>query len=240
MALRPELPQIACFDTAFHRRAPGLAHRFALPRELTEAGIERYSVIRSIRAIERADIIAVILDASEGVTAQDTHLAGFARDEAKGILLVVNKWDLVPQTSQVKEEWTLQVREEFKFIPYSPLLFVSAKQRWQISDIVNTVFQISEQRYKRVSTAALNDVIEEALHAHSPGTSRGRQLKIYYVTQVSVNPPTFVFFVNDAALLQFSYQRYLENRIRRAFGFEGTAVRMIFRTRVANQLEKRA
>ncbi|HVB96142.1 MAG TPA: ribosome biogenesis GTPase Der [Chloroflexota bacterium] len=204
-----------------------------------EVGVERYSVIRSIRAIERADVVAVIIDASEGVTAQDTHLAGFARDEAKGILLAVNKWDLVPQTNVTQEEWTLKVREEFKFVPFAPLLFLSARQHWHVTDVVNTVFRISEERHKRVPTAGLNDIVEEAVHAHSPGAPHGRQLKIFYATQVTVNPPTFVFFVNDSSLLQFSYQRYLENRLRQAFGFEGTAVRMFFRNRVATQTEKR-
>lgn len=197
-----------------------------------ERGIEQYSVLRAIRAIERADVVAVVLDATEGVTAQDTHLAGFARDEAKGIMLLVNKWDLVPQTDQAREQWTLEARSEFQFIPYAPLLFVSATQRWNLDKVTETIFRIAEERAKRVPTAALNELIQEAVHRHSPGTMRGRPLKIFYVTQVETNPPTFVFFVNDASLLQFSYQRYLENRLREAFGFEGTAIRMIFRTRV--------
>jgi GTP-binding protein len=205
-----------------------------------EPGIERYSVLRTARAIERSDIVVLVMDAVEGVTAQDTHLAGFARDEVKGLILAVNKWDLVPQTSQVRQEWTLQAREELKFVPYAPLLFVSAKQRWNIDDVVAAIFKIAEEREKRVPTPALNDLLQEAVHAHSPGAARGRPFKIFYVTQAGVNPPTFVFFVNDASLLQFSYQRYLENRLRQAFGFEGTAIRLVFRTRIDRRAAIRA
>jgi len=205
-----------------------------------QPGVERYSVLRAIRAIERADIVVLLIDATEGVTAQDTHLAGFARDEAKGIILAVNKWDTVPQTDQIRHEWTLQVRAEMNFIPYAPLLFVSARNRWHIEEIVRTVFRVAEERAKRIPTAALNDLIQEAVHAHGPGTMRGRSLKIYYVTQASTNPPTFVFFVNDSSLLQFSYQRYLENRLRDAFGFEGTAIRMVFREKTESRSAQRA
>lgn len=196
-----------------------------------EPGIERYSVLRTVRAVERADVVVLVMDASEGVTAQDTHLAGFARDQAKGLILVANKWDLLPQTSQVRQQWTLQAREAFKFVPFSPLLFISAKQRRNIGEVVSTIFTIAEERQKRVPTAALNDLLEEVVHQHSPGATRGRPFKLFYVTQASTNPPTFVFFVNDASLLKFGYQRYLENRLREAFGFEGTAIRMVFRTR---------
>ncbi len=218
--LEIEGKRLTLLDTAGMRR-----------RGRIEPGIERYSVLRAARAIERADVVVLVMDATEGVTAQDTHIAGFARDEAKGLLLVANKWDLVPQTSQQREQWTLQARDDFNFIPYAPLIFVSARQRWNIDSVVSEIFKISEERHKRIPTAALNDLIEEAVHAHSPGAMRGRPLKIFYATQAGVNPPTFVFFVNDASLLQLSYRRYLENRLRQAFGFEGTAIRMVFRTR---------
>lgn len=206
-----------------------------------ERGVEQYSVIRSLRAMERADVVGVVIDATEGAaTAQDTHLAGFARDETKGIMIIVNKWDLVPQTAQTHDYWVQRIREDFKFVAYAPILFVSARQHWHLDDIPRTVFEIAAERNKRVPTAALNDLVAEAIHAHGPGSERGRSLKVYYVTQASVNPPTFVFFVNDSNLLQFSYQRYLENRLRAAFGFEGTAVRLIFRTRVDRRAVQRA
>lgn len=212
--------QMVLLDTAGMRR-----------RGKIQPGIEKFSVLRAARAIERADVVTVVMDATEGVTAQDTHLAGFARDQAKGLILVANKWDLLPQTAQVRQQWTLQAREDFKFIPYAPLLFVSAKERRNVAEVVTAVFRIAEERQKRVPTAALNDLVQEVVHAHNPGATRGRSLKIFYATQATVNPPTFVFFVNDASLLQFSYQRYLENRLREAFGFEGTAIRLVFRTR---------
>ncbi|HVC32879.1 MAG TPA: ribosome biogenesis GTPase Der [Chloroflexota bacterium] len=221
--------QMTLLDTAGMRR-----------RGQIEPGVERYSVLRTVRAIERADVVAVIMDAPEGVTAQDTHLAGFARDAAKGLILVVNKWDLVPRTAQVREQWTLQAREDMKFVPFAPLVFVSAKQRWNVGEVVSTVFKIADERQKRVPTATLNELLAEAVHVHGPGATRGRTFKIYYVTQASVNPPTFVFFVNDANLIHFAYRRYLENRLREAFGFEGTAIRLVFRTRVGQRAGQRA
>ncbi|MCC6674696.1 MAG: ribosome biogenesis GTPase Der [Thermomicrobiales bacterium] len=203
-----------------------------------EQGIEKYSVLRSIRAIERASVVAVLIDASEGVTAQDTHLAGFAASEAKGLVFVVNKWDLVPQTNDVRDGFIAQIRSEMRFAPYAPILFVSATQRWHLDEFIATILQIDEVRHRRISTATLNGVIIEAVAAHGPSHDRGRTFKIYYVTQSSVNPPTFVFFVNDPDLLHFSYRRYLENRLRQAFGFEGTAIRMFFRSRTTEQAER--
>jgi GTPase len=197
-----------------------------------ERGLEKYSVIRAIRAIERGAVVALVVDATEGVTAQDTHLAGFARNEVKGLIVVANKWDLVPRGKPARDTFLAHVREEMKFAPFAPVLFVSALEKWHVEDVLTTAWRIVEERGKRIPTATLNDLIAEAVHAHGPPSDRGRSLKIYYVTQAAVNPPTFVFFVNDAALLHFSYQRFLENRIRQAFGFEGTAIRLIFRTRV--------
>jgi GTP-binding protein len=204
-----------------------------------ERGIEQYSVMRSIRAIERADVVAIVVDASEGVTAQDTHLAGFAVDETKGIMVVVNKWDLIPQTSQARDAFLATVREDFKFAPYAPVLFVSALNGLHVRDVIGTAFNIVESRRNRVPTAALNELVAETIHAHSPPSDRGRSLKIYYVTQATINPPTFVFFVNDSELLHFSYKRYLENRLRQAFGFEGTAIRMVFRNRAEERMGQR-
>jgi GTP-binding protein len=205
-----------------------------------EPGIEKYSVLRAIRAIERSDVVGLVIDATEGVTAQDTHLAGFAASEAKGLLAIVNKWDLMPRAGQVREEFLATLRHELNFVPYARVCFISALTGWHVSEVVDAVFQIAESRRKRVPTAALNELVSETIHAHSPGVDRGRMLKVFYVTQAGVNPPTFVFFVNDAKLLHFSYQRYLENRLRQAFGFEGTAIRMVFRTRVDDRAAQRA
>jgi GTP-binding protein len=204
-----------------------------------ERGVEQYSVLRAIRAIERADIVGIVIDASEGVTAQDTHLAGFAADEAKGLLLIVNKWDTQSPTSQARDAFLAIVREEMKFVPYAPVVFVSALKGTRVKDVFKTAFECVESRRKRVPTATLNDLVAEAVHAHGPPSDRGRSLKVYYVTQVAINPPTFVFFVNDSELLHYSYRRYLENRLRDAFGFAGTAIRMVFRNRVDERIASR-
>jgi len=221
--------KLLLIDTAGVRRAGKI-----------ERGIEKYSVLRSIRAMERADVVGIVVDAVEGVTAQDTHLAGFAQTEAKGIVIIVNKWDLLPASPQVRDAFLSSVREAFKFVAYAPVVFVSALTKWHLSDIVSAVFQISESRHKRIPTAGLNDIVAESVHAHRPGSDHGRQLKIYYATQVATNPPTFVFFVNDEKLLHFSYRRYLENQLRQAFGFEGTAIRMFFRARVDERTPQHA
>jgi GTP-binding protein len=213
--------KIVLVDTAGVRR-----------RGRIEVGIEKYSVLRSVRAIERADVVALLIDAAEGVTAQDTHLAGFAASEGKGLVLVVNKWDLIsPQTRAARDAFSDHVRSEMKFAPYAPILFVSALKRTGVGEVLATIPRIAESRNKRVPTAELNELIDQAVHAHGPPSDRGRTFRIYYATQATVNPPTFVFFVNDAKLLHFSYQRFLENRIRQAFGFEGTAIRLVFRNR---------
>ena len=196
-------------------------------------------MLRAVKAIERASVVALVLNASEGVTAQDTHLAGYARDEAKGLLFVANKWDLMPRDRHVRDAFEAQVREDMKFAPFAPLRFVSARQTWHVDEVLATAWEIAEERRKRIPTAVLNDLIAEAVHAHGPPSDHGRSLKIYYVTQVAINPPTFVFFVNDATLLHFGYQRFLENRVREAFGFAGTAIRLIFRTRVDERAAQR-
>jgi GTP-binding protein len=205
-----------------------------------EQGIEKYSVLRSIRAIQRANVVAVLLDPTEGVTAQDTHLAGYAVSEAKGLLFVVNKWDLVPHSNEVKDAFVAQIRTEMRFAPYAPVVFISARQHWHLDEVISTVMKIDQVRHVRVPTPTLNDIIEEAVQAHGPSAFRGRTLKVYYATQVKVNPPTFVFFVNDTGLIHFSYQRFLENRLRQAFGFEGTAVRLIFRPKQREEGESKS
>ncbi|MBI4497013.1 MAG: ribosome biogenesis GTPase Der [Chloroflexi bacterium] len=191
-------------------------------------GIEYYSVLRSVRAIQRADVALLVLDATEGVTAQDTHVAGYIQDEAKGLVVVANKWDLVPQPDT--EHFTRLVREHLKFIPNAPIVFTSATLGRGVEPVLAAAVAVYQERAKRVGTGTLNQILAEALAAHSPPSKKGRQLKIYYATQVAVHPPTFVFFVNDRELVHFSYQRYLENRLRAALGFVGTPVRMFFRS----------
>jgi len=192
-------------------------------------GVGRYSVIRALRAIDRADIILLLLDTSEMVTAQDTHIAGYIQQAVKGVMLVVNKWDL----AEVKraDECTRYLRSRFKFLPYAPVLYTSAKFGQGVNAIMPQICKIYQERLKRLPTAIVNSVIQQAVAAHSLPRKGGRRLKIRYSTQAEVNPPTFVFFVNDARLVHFSYQRYLENKLRQAFGFMGTPIRFVFKTR---------
>jgi len=192
-------------------------------------GVERYSVLRALRAIDRADITLLVLDATELVTAQDMHIAGYIQQAAKGIVLVVNKWDLIADKNIT--EYSRYIREQLKFMSYAPVLYVSAKFGQGVDKIMPEARQVYQQRLKRLSTAAVNDVIQQAAAAHNLPRIGGKQLKILYATQAEVNPPTFVFFVNDAKLIHFSYRRYLENKLRQSFGFAGTPLRLIFKTR---------
>jgi len=192
-------------------------------------GVERYSVIRALRAIERADIGLLVLDATELVTAQDMHIAGYIQQAAKGIVLVVNKWDLVVNKNTT--EYNRYIRSQLKFMPYAPVLYISAKFGQGVSKIMPQVCQVYQERLKRLSTTMVNSVVQQAVAAHTLPRIGSKQLKILYVTQAEVNPPTFVFFVNDAKLLHFSYQRYLENKLRQSFGFAGTPLRLVFKTR---------
>jgi len=192
-------------------------------------GVERYSVIRALRAIERTDIVLLILDATELITAQDMHIAGYIQQAAKGIVLVVNKWDLV--VNKNTSEYNRYIRSQLKFMPYAPVLYISAKSGQGVSKIMPQVYQVYQERLKRLSTTTVNSVVQQAVAAHTLPRIGSKQLKILYTTQAEVNPPTFVFFVNDANLLHFSYQRYLENKLRQSFGFAGTPLRLVFKTR---------
>ncbi|TAK30292.1 MAG: ribosome biogenesis GTPase Der [Chloroflexota bacterium] len=196
-----------------------------------EQGVERYSVLRAMRAIDRCDVAVLVLDATELVAAQDLHVAGYVTEAYKGVLIVVNKWDLVEKESQTQSEFTKIIQHEFKFMPWAPILFVSAKLGRHTDEILPAVKRIAKERMDRVPTGLLNRAMEEAVTAHNPPAVRGKRLKILYVTQADVNPPTFVFFVNDAQLMHFSYQRYIENRLRDAFGFFGTPIKLVFRNR---------
>lgn len=200
-------------------------------RGRVERGIEKYSVLRAIQAVERSDVVALVIDASEGMTAQDTHVAGYVLDAAKGMVVVANKWDLVKKGPTTAAEYTRQIRRALRFMDYVPLLFTSAITGQRVAKILDLALAIAEERDKRVPTAALNAAMQEAYVNHPPPSARGKTLKLLYVTQAGVRPPTFVFFVNDPRLVHFSYQRYLENQIRARFGFEGTAIRLVFRPR---------
>ena len=192
-------------------------------------GVERFSVIRALRAVGRADIALLVIDATEPLTAQDVHIAGYIHQVAKGIVLAVNKWDLVEYKDIA--EWNRYIRSQLKFMPYAPVLYTSAKFGQGVSKVMPQVCQVYQERLKRLPTAAVNSVVQQAVAAHSPPRSGSKQLKILYATQAEVNPPTFVFFVNEARLMHFSYQRYLENKLRKAFGFAGTSLRVVFKTR---------
>jgi len=192
-------------------------------------GLERYSVLRALRAIDRADVALLVLDATEVITAQDMHIAGYIQQVAAGIVLVVNKWDLAEVKSTA--ECTRHIRSRLKFMPYAPVLYVSAKFGQGVDKVMPEVCQVYQERLKRLPTAAVNSVVQQAMATHNLPRVGRKQLKVLYATQAEMNPPTFVFFVNDAGLIHFSYRRYLENRLRRAFGFAGTPLRLIFKSR---------
>ena len=192
-------------------------------------GVERYSVIRALRAIDRADIALLVLDAAEMVTAQDMHIAGYIQQAVKGIVLVVNKWDLIGDKNLT--EWNRYIKNQLKFMAYAPVLYLSAKFGQGVDRIIPQVRQVYQERLKRWSTAEVNNVVQQAVAARNPPRKGSKQLKVLYATQAEVNPPTFIFFVNDAKLIHFSYRRYLENKLRQSFGFTGTPLRLVFRTR---------
>ena len=193
--------------------------------------LERYSIIRTVTAVERADVVVVVIDASEGVTEQDAKIAGIAHERGKGIIVAVNKWDAIEKTDKTIYEFSRKVRETLSFMPYAELLFISAVTGQRLAKLFELIDVIIENRAMRIQTGVLNEIITEAVAMQQPPSDRGRRLKIYYVTQVSVKPPTFVVFVNDKELMHFSYTRYLENKIREAFGFRGTPLLFIIRER---------
>ncbi len=193
--------------------------------------LERYSVIRAVAAVERADVVLVVIDASEGITEQDAKIAGIAHEKGKGVIILVNKWDLVEKTDKTIYRYTDKIREILSFMPYAKLLFISAKTGQRIPRMFETIDAVIQNHALRVQTGVLNEILTESMALHQPPSDKGKRLKIFYMTQVSVRPPTFVFFVNSKKLMHFSYTRYLENRIRDAFGFEGTPLRFIVRER---------
>jgi GTPase len=209
-------------------------------------GVEKYSVLRASRAIDRSDVALLLIDASEGLAAQDTHIAGEIQEKAKGVVVIVNKWDLAQAQRREEREGIFPnpddeiesaeryrkiIAEGLKFIPYAPIVFASAKTGYHVQSLFDIVLNIAEMRYLRVPTSRLNEVVQEAIRRHNPTIFKGKVMKIYYATQTRVNPPTFVFFVNDPQALHFSYERYLENQLRYAFSFKGTGIRLQFRAR---------
>lgn len=200
-------------------------------RGKVESGIEQYSVIRSLRAVSRSDVVLLLIDGYEGLTAQDTHIAGYVLEESKGLVLVVNKWDLVEKESDTMTLYAEELRDRMPFLSWAPAAFISAKYSQRIPTVLEAVVRVAEERQRRVPTAALNRLLREAVYAHEPPSKPGKWLKFYYVTQADVRPPTFVFFVNDPKQVQFGYRRYLENRLRERFGFDGTPLKLIFRSR---------
>jgi GTP-binding protein len=190
---------------------------------------EKYSVMRAMKAIERADVVLVVLNGEEGIIEQDKHIAGYAHEAGKASVFVVNKWDVVEKDDKTMNQFTQKIRDQFLFMTYAPIVFVSAKTHQRLHRLLPIVNHVSEQHAMRVQTHLLNDVVSDAVAVTPPPTDKGKRLRVNYATQVSVKPPSFVFFVNDPELMHFSYERYLENRIRAAFGFEGTPIRLFTR-----------
>lgn len=211
---------ITLIDTAGIRR-----------RGRVERGIEQFSVIRSMRAIDRSDVVLLVIDATEDFTAQDLHIAGYVEEQKKGIVVVVNKWDLIEKDTHTMEEYREKARRQLDFMPYAPLVFVSAKFGQRVQNVLEVALEVVAERQRRIPTAALNKVLRDAVAAHPPPSKPGKWVKFYYATQADISPPTFVFFCSDPAQIHFSYRRYLENQIREAFGFVGTPIRMSFRGR---------
>jgi GTPase len=192
---------------------------------------EKYSVLRALRAIERSDVVLVVINAEEGIIDQDKKIAGYAHEAGRAVVIVVNKWDAVEKDEKTMKEFEQQIREHFLFLDYAPIVFLSAKTKKRIHTLIPMIDIASENHSKRVPTTVLNDVIMDAVAMNPTPTDKGRRLKIYYMTQVSVKPPTFIVFVNEPEILHFSYERFLENRIRDAFGFEGTPIKIFPRER---------
>ena len=193
--------------------------------------LERYSIIRTVTAVERADVVLIVIDASEGVTEQDAKIAGIAHERGKGVVIVVNKWDAIEKNDKTMREYENKVREILSFMPYAEIMYVSAKTGQRLPKLFDKIDMVIENQTLRVATGVLNEIMMEAVALQQPPSDKGKRLKLYYITQVSVKPPTFVVFVNDKELMHFSYTRYLENRIREAFGFRGTSLKFFIRER---------
>ena len=193
--------------------------------------LERYSIIRTVTAVERADVVVMMIDATEGVTEQDAKIAGIAHDRGKGVVIAVNKWDAIEKNDKTIYKFTNKVRETLSYMPYAEIMFISAQTGQRIPKLFETIDMVLENQTLRIQTGVLNEIVTEAIAMQQPPSDKGKRLKIFYTTQVAVKPPTFVIFVNDKELMHFSYTRYLENKIREAFGFKGTSLKFIIRER---------
>jgi len=212
--------EVTLIDTAGIRR-----------RGKIEPGVEKYSFLRSLKAINRAEVCLLLLDASEIVAAQDAHIAGYIIEEKKSIVLIVNKWDTIEKTTHTMEAFTQLIRTELKFLDFAPILFISAKTGQRVSQVLPTALRVQDERLRRIPTGDLNRLLQEAVATHPPRGAKGYRLRFFYVTQAGVSPPTFIFFVNDHRLVHFGYKRYLENMLRDHYEFLGTPLRLAFRSR---------
>ena len=193
--------------------------------------IERYSIIRTVAAVDRSDVVVVMIDATEGVTEQDAKITGIAHERGCGIIIAVNKWDAIEKDNKTQKEFSEKIAQILSFVPYAQILYISVKSGQRLPKIFDAIDSVIENQMKRVGTGVLNEIMTEAVAMQQPPTDKGRRLKLYYITQVAVKPPTFVIFVNDKELMHYSYVRYLDNRIRDAFGFEGTRLKFLIRER---------
>lgn len=200
-----------------------------------KAELERYSIIRTVTAVDRADIVVVMIDATEGITEQDAKIAGIAHERGKGIIIAVNKWDAIAKNDKTIYEFTNKIRDVLAYMPYAEIIFISAETGQRISKLFDQIDVVIQNQTLRVATGVLNEIVAEAVALQQPPSDKGKRLKIYYITQVSIKPPTFVVFVNEKQLMHFSYIRYLENRIRETFGFKGTSLKFIIRERKEKQ-----
>ncbi|MBE5939928.1 MAG: ribosome biogenesis GTPase Der [Lachnospiraceae bacterium] len=208
----------------------GLRRKSKIKEEL-----ERYSIIRTVTAVERAEVVVMLIDATEGVTEQDAKIAGIAHDRGKGVIIAVNKWDAIEKNDKTIYEHTRKIKEILSFMPYAEILFVSALTGQRVNKLFETIDMVIENQTLRIATGVLNEIMAEAVALQQPPSDKGKRLKLYYITQVAVKPPTFVIFVNDKELMHFSYTRYIENKIREAFGFKGTSLKFIIRERNENE-----
>lgn len=204
----------------------GLRRKSKIKEEL-----ERYSIIRAVAAVEKCDIAVLVIDAVEGVTEQDAKIAGIAHERGKGVIIAVNKWDAIEKNDKTIYEYTKDIRNTLAFMQYAEMIFISAQTGQRLNKLFEIIDVVIENHALRVSTGVLNEILSEAVAMQQPPSDKGKRLRLYYMTQVSVKPPTFVIFVNDKELMHFSYQRYIENKIREAFGFRGTPIRIIIRER---------
>lgn len=208
----------------------GLRRKSKIKEEL-----ERYSIIRTVAAVERADIVIMVIDAAEGVTEQDAKIAGIAHERGKGMIIAVNKWDAIEKNDKTIYEFTKKIKDTMSFMPYAEMIFVSAVTGQRLEKLYDMIDMVRENQNMRVATGVLNEIMTEAVALQQPPSDKGKRLKLYYITQVAVKPPTFVIFVNDKKLMHFSYTRYIENKIREAFGFRGTSLKFIIRERTGKE-----